>query len=792
MKIFLTRLIKALFNDRLEFRVRLFNLLALSGAAISFLMALASLFTGGYLLLLNLVMALLSTALLWFSYKSRRYQLCYLITIIFIFLIGFTFLYLTGGGYRSGLPSFFIFGIVFTIFMLRGALQVAVTVLELLFYIGLCCYGYYFPDRIAWYESEATFLTDVIIGFVTVSIALGVTIRLSLGMYDRQRHQLEQARREAVDANQAKSIFLASMSHEIRTPINIMLGMNEMVLRERPSAAVAAYVTRSQDAGQLLLSLINNILDVSRLESGKMTLSETAYSTEELFRHLAQTGAEQAEKRGLSFSAECEGLPAVLWGDALHIRQIAANFLSNAAKYTESGSVTLAVRGTPLPAGDGILLKIAVTDTGIGIREAEQARIFEAFSRGETESSHGIEGSGLGLAIARELTELMGGRLYIQSEYGSGSIFTAEIPQRYVTDAQGTVGTQAIPMAEQSFLAPQGRVLVVDDNPGNLALMRSLLARTLLNVDTAPGGEQALELAAQNDYHLILMDYMMPEMDGLETLRLLRQAGCAVPIVAVTADVTGDTRQTLLNAGFSACLSKPVPHERLEQTMLELLPEALLTRISLGAMPVDAAQEQALGERLQKAGISLESGLSFLGHEPAQYKAAASLFLSNTQTAAAQYVALCETEDLQALTHSVHGLKSLARVVGAEPLSAIAGQVEEKCRTEDAAFVRAALPLLLHELERTRAGLAPVAAEAEAEGPRPEGTLSALAAEAAAHIAAYHCAESLRVLEALRARANDAAQGLLSQTSQAVVNLSFEEAEAHFSAFRRLSEGENA
>ncbi|MEA4925474.1 MAG: response regulator [Syntrophomonadaceae bacterium] len=294
----------------------------------------------------------------------------------------------------------------------------------------------------------------------------------------------------------------------------------------------------------------------------------------------------------------------MLWGDTLHIRQIATNFLSNAVKYTESGSVKLALTGTELPDGDGILLSIVVTDTGIGIRPENLDSLFDAFTRGDTVRDRKIEGTGLGLSIAEKLVTLMGGQLHVQSEYGSGTAIVAEIPQGYVAEIPASLHKSSSPLAERSFFAPQGRVMIVDDNEGNLHVVKSLLARTMLQIDTALSGRQCLELVSRNHYHAILLDYMMPEMDGIETLRRLRQSlECAPPVIAMTADVTTGTRQRLLEAGFSDYLSKPILWTKLEQTLLSFLPEQLVTHttvnVECAACKTEAVlSQQGLSKRL--------------------------------------------------------------------------------------------------------------------------------------------------------------------------------------------------
>lgn len=781
MKAMVHRLIDAFFNSQLDFRVKLFNLLAMAGALISALMVISSLVAAKSvpLALLNLGIGGLSAGLLYYSYASGRYQRCYLVTILFIFFLGFGFLFFSGGGYRSGLPSFFVFGIVFTAFMLKGRLMAAIIALEMIFYTTLCVYAYYVPEHVVWFQNEAELLQDTIIGFVSVGLVLGVTMYFIFRLYDRQQRQLEQAREEAILANQAKSIFLANMSHEVRTPINIMLGMNEMVLREQPSEAVSGYISRAQDAGQMLLSLINDILDVSKIECGKMELLEEAYDTGELIQRLTQMGLEQAGKKGLAFSAETRGLPAMLWGDPLHIRQIAANFLSNAVKYTESGWVKLTVTGTSGDEGK-LLLSISVSDSGIGIRQEQIEGLFEAFARGEAARNRQIEGTGLGLAIAKELVTLMGGQLRVRSEYRKGSTFTAEIPQRLPEKQEGGPLKKFNVLKGESFVAPQGRILLVDDNEGNLEVVKALLARTLLQIDTAQSGRQCLALAEANPYHAILLDYMMPEMDGIETLRGLRRLGCSAP--ALTADITAETRQKLLSAGFLQYLSKPASWVKLEQALLGCLPQELVTHTKVGVPREMAGEARELASHLKNYDISLERGLHFLSGDLEQYKTIAGLFWDHTGDMGSRLNSLAREGELSVLTHAAHSLKTLAAGIGAGALSSSCRELEVKCRVEDREYIRVAMPLLLYQLAYVRRGLESLhrgSSEGQ-ESCRQDGETCALLSERARfHIANYHGAESCRALLRLLEREHGPkGRKLLGDACAAAEALCFEEAEA--------------
>lgn len=801
-KLTLPPVFRTFFRPELDFRVRLFNLLAMSGIVISlFNLVFSVVIVGDFsMVVLNIASACLSGGLLYYSSSTGAYQRCYLITIIVIFFVGFALMFVFGGGYRSGMPSFFIFSIMFTVFMLEGREMFIVAALEIVFYSLLCLYAYVAPSQIVWFQSEEKLIADIVFGFVTVSVILGVTMHLNFRLYNIQQRQLEQAREEAIRANQAKSLFLASMSHEIRTPINIMLGMNEMIARSRPPAELAGYAARAQDAGRMLLALINDILDVAKIEYGKFELVEEVYITEKLVQNLVQLGREQTEKKGLSFAVEVAGLPPELWGDSLHLRQIGANFISNAVKYTTNGSVKLSLTGEELPDQKGILLSISVTDTGQGISQDVLSTIFEAFARGEESGNSKIEGAGLGLAIVRELTERMGGQLSVASEYGQGSTFTVEIPQRYADGgAQGNdytvrrmVSAPEPRPCELSFVAPQGRILAVDDNEGNLGVLKALLDRTLLTLDTALSGQECLDKVRQNQYHVILLDYMMPQMDGIETVKRLRQMNSHIPVIALTADATPGTRQKLTAAGFTDYLAKPASGSRLEQVLLSCLPAGLVTLVHAdgeGDRTDAGVRQQA--QWLLNYDISLPDGLSFVSGNLSQYQAIAGIFLTHTADISQSLRNLAAEGDYRSFARTVHSLKSQAGLVGAGELAALARRLEEKCAAKQTDYLEKALPLLLYELDRTRQGLAGflanVSAASEQSPPSPALLKEELLVQAATGIANYQRTAGREALTRLHSLEEDEERRrFLQQIKTAVDELDFEEADELFQAFCRL------
>jgi signal transduction histidine kinase/DNA-binding NarL/FixJ family response regulator/HPt (histidine-containing phosphotransfer) domain-containing protein len=730
------------FGRELDFRIRLFNVLALAGAVISLAVAALGHFTGAPLMnsLACVFSFLLALVFLYWSNRTGNYRVFYIITIVIVFILLFPVMFFTAGGYHSGMPVFFVFAVVFTVFMLEGKAAFCMALLELLVYTGLCLYAFRRPGDIHFFETETKLLTDVVTAFVMVSIALGTTMFLHFRIYNEQRRQLEKAREEAIRLSGIKSVFLAHMSHEIRTPINVILGMNEMVLRESALLSeggeqIANYGLSIETAGKTLLELINNILDLSKIESGKTEVLNEGYRTTDLARELSLAGSEQAGRKGLRFVLEAdESLPPRLYGDFIHIKQIGLNFLSNAAKYTAQGSVTLRIGGDREDrAGQGgtgnspaFLLRVAVEDTGIGIKEEHRGMLFEAFTRLDVPAHRNIEGTGLGLAIAGELAELMGGTITVKSEWGKGSLFTLEVPQILPRDEpeEGTYAETAgrVQREGPSFTAPGGRILVVDDNRENLLVVSSLLRRTLLTVDTVSSGDECLEAVKLKNYHVIFMDYMMEGPDGIETFRRLREENknFTVPVVALTADARREMKQRFLEEGFSGCLTKPVMWRDLEQCLRKQLPAELLAQGELteaGNPPGASAAEgrpvipdtvrEDMTKELAARGVFPDEGLRYLDPETglSQYKRLAEFFTENYETARQEAAALADQKNWRNLTFTVHSLKSKARAMGAADLHTTAACMEKYCMAGDGAYIAAAMPLLLLEWERACRGL---------------------------------------------------------------------------------------
>ncbi|MDR2780227.1 MAG: response regulator [Synergistaceae bacterium] len=719
--------LKKYFDEKLDFRVRLYNVLAVGGMAVCAFMSLKAVFVPGekWDLLINGAGAVLAWGLLWYSYKSGRYRFCYVISISVFFLALFPIMFFLNDGYHGGMPIFFVFAVLFTVFMLDGKEALIVVGTEVLLYASLFFAAWRYPEYTVPFETEWLRAQDIAFAFVCASGVLGAAMFLHFRMYKDQQRRLK-------EASEAKTAFLASTSHEIRTPLNIILGMNEMIRGAVTAGPVAEWSGEIQAAGDSLRELIDELLDISRIEAGKQKTVVAEYHVSEMIHELAVAGEQETRKRGLDFEVHADpDMPSKLCGDFSRIRQVVINFLVNAAKYTERGTVTLTAdidRTKTIEQGN-VTLRLSVSDTGIGIRPEDIGSLFEKFSQGDAANSpeeprRQIAGVGLGLAIAKELTDLMGGEIQMESAWGEGSKFSLLVPQRSLDTAPlgdwrlFSEFSETSFDGESRFTAPLGGILAVDDNPGNLRVVREFLRRTRLRINTASSGRECVEavkkaIGAGEPCHVILMDYMMPEMDGVETLKKLREEIPAfdTPVVAFTADAITGEREKLLDAGFAAYLTKPVARSDLEKTIFALLPSDVV--VSKKHDPDQTAEAEITGStrkewehRLSSEyGLSLSEGLKYASGDLALFRTQAGIFVENFASARAVIESKRDKEDWAGMARLVHALKGGAGYTGATRLRDIAKETERACRAGDTEYANLALPLLFLEWERAYRGL---------------------------------------------------------------------------------------
>lgn len=448
-----------------------------------------------------------------------------------------------------------------------------------------------------------------------VVISLGI-IFMSLivagivnSLITEQNHRLldalrkeKRSQQEAEAANMAKSSFLANMSHEIRTPINAILGMNEMILREEKDPAIRGYAGNIQASGNSLLSIVSDVLDISKIESGKLEIIPVDYEVNSLISDCCNMAACRAKAKELELLVECaDNVPMKLCGDETHIRQIIMNLLTNAVKYTEKGTVKLIVSGRFTDGG--FVLKVDVSDTGIGIAEENLPQLFTQFQRFDLQRNRNIEGTGLGLSIVKRLCDLMSGTITARSVLGSGSTFTVELPQKVVDSTPcGGVNLNYSAGAEHeyhhSFEAPEAKILAVDDLPVNLLVIANLLKETRIKIDTAGSGRECLDKCSQQKYDLILMDHMMPEMDGVLTFEKLHgdksSPNFETPVIMLTANALAGMREQYMDVGFADYVSKPVRGAKLEEAIRRNLPESLIKPAS-PEIPAEAVSTEPSG-----------------------------------------------------------------------------------------------------------------------------------------------------------------------------------------------------
>lgn len=691
--------------------MKIFNLLAITGFIVSLLIFAVSLLIGASAInsAMLLSAAVLSAVLLVYSVKTGNYRPCYIITITFVFMLLFPIMFFTAGGYNSGMPCFFVFAVVFTLFMLEGKAGIIFAAAEIIIYVLCCAAAYRFPQLVTPFPDETGVVGDVVTGICVASAALGATMFFLIKMYNGA---MEEARR----SSKAKGIFLANMSHEIRTPINVILGMNELITRSSDHREMLEYTSKIQSAGDMLLSIINNILDVTQIESGKIMTSIKPYRTDSLVSELASIGSELCGKKGLSFTADISpDMMSMLDGDKNHLKQIVTNFLTNAVKYTQFGSVTLSAEtSVQNDNNETAVLKITVSDTGIGIPEKELEHIFEVFGRGKNAVEYAVEGTGLGLAISKDLADSMGGRLIAESCEGKGSTFGIEIPQKICNSSP--IGEIALTVSEKncsdSFIAPECRILAVDDNADNLRVLSLLLERTMITVDTASDGISAAKAVENTAYDLILLDYMMPITDGIQTLKKMRDNGLPIstPVIALTAEALSGSEEKFISAGFSAYLSKPISWHTLEKKLITMLPADKVIMGSSSEDIISPEESHRLSELMKQYDISLDSGLSYLSGNMTRFCALAKIFSDGYEHNRERLENMFDGGS-DRLIYEIHSLKSAAKGIGAISLFEIAKTMEDHLVCGDFGYAEHARELLIFEWERAAAGMKTLVSE---------------------------------------------------------------------------------
>jgi signal transduction histidine kinase/ActR/RegA family two-component response regulator len=427
------------------------------------------------------------------------------------------------------------------------------------------------PAAILWLVLPTLFAG--LYGFQQFVVAVGLLLLLaylgaSAALSVKAAAELAEAKRQAIAANNAKSAFLAMMSHELRTPMNGVLGVTRALRATRLSPQQEAHVDTILKSGESLMSVLNDVLDISKIEAGRLDLEIAPFDILDTGRRVAMLWNEAAAAKGLDlvYDADPE-MPAWVIGDITRVRQIMHNLMSNAIKFTQTGELRLSVKSAPTADGDGGV-EFAVADTGIGISLEQQSRLFTPFSQADASTARKFGGTGLGLSICRQLTEIMGGEISARSVPGRGSVFRVWLPLPHTEAPLDT------PEAITLHVLPGLRILVAEDNPINQAVARAILETTGATIEMAGDGKVALERLMAEDFDVVLMDVHMPEMDGIEAVSRIRAGMCGradIPVIALTADAMMGEDKRLVGLGFDALQHKPVQPAALINAIVEVL-----------------------------------------------------------------------------------------------------------------------------------------------------------------------------------------------------------------------------
>ncbi len=599
-------------------------------------------------------------------------------------------------GEHNRLTDMFLAAAVVVSLYQKMELNIFMLISTIVYYLYMVLAGRYISQTGSFDVSET--ILDLLI------ILIGSLMLLVVIAWNKQLQvRLKQKAEEAETAANSKSAFLANISHEIRTPLNAILGMNELVLRESRQPHIKEYAMYIKNSGKSLLTIISDILDLSKIESGKVYLVNENYSLSNLVEDVERSIQKRIMEKGLELKIYVEPeLHENLKGDEVRIKQIIMNLLTNAVKYTEKGEVRLYITGTVVDNKQD--LTIEVSDTGIGMRSEDMDKLFTNFERLDLKRNRSVEGTGLGLPITKNLLVAMGGDITVSSVYGEGSTFTATVGQEIVNEEQ--IGDYRKKYKEklhhevryhESFHAEDARILVVDDNEVNLKIVVGLAKNTKLQIDTALSAAEGLKLIRQHSYQLLLIDHMMPEMDGIEMLQHVKTMDGGIykdiPAVAITANALSGAKQTYLDAGFCGYLSKPIDPERFEQIIKDNLPQEYVTECGDGngdtateGQETDGTSDPKQEEEWSIPGIDIAKALSYIGGSRELYISLLQTYLDGSEERIRKLEECKNKEDIFNYDITIHGLKGISASIGADSMAIAAAGLEEACKDPQTAM----------------------------------------------------------------------------------------------------------
>ena len=505
------------------------------------------------------------------------------------------------------------------------------------------------------------------------------------------------AKNRSDTASQVKSSFLANMSHEIRTPMNAVIGMAELLLHEPLSERQRDYVNDIMSSTHALLSIINDILDLSKIESGKLSINLVNYDFPAMIDNINSMFRYVAQKKGLDFRFESIGeMPKTLYGDDIRLRQVLTNLCGNAVKYTDKGFVRLKVT-----VSDDMLI-FEIKDTGMGIHKAAIPKIFNAFEQDKTDKNRSIVGTGLGLAISRAFVKMMGGEIMLDSEEDEGTVVTVMIP--IVLGSESEVKQEKKITVELAIHAPSAKILLVDDNEFNLKVAHGLLMLFGIDAKKAASGKEAIEMVMENEFDIVFMDHMMPEMDGVEATREIRKLGGeykSLPIIAFTANAVHGAKEMFLVNGFNGFISKPIDMHRLVEVLIEWLPKEKVTQITEEDMKVNLENtiEGAFWEALERIGdINADIGLRRVSDVKSMYFDNLVLFNKKLLQECQRLTECLDNVDIEGFSISIHAMKSTLATIGAMTLSETALKLEKASKNKDLIYCIERFPYFKEKL----------------------------------------------------------------------------------------------